>query len=83
MNVIAVILFFGKRRLFPLLMVLFIPSILILGLVDHYLGSLIPAVAASPVCTKGMDWLVVKFVALHVWVPYLLVSKRVKATFIR
>ena len=83
MNVIAVILFFGKRRLFPLLTVLFIPSIFILGLVDHYLGSLIPAVAASPVHTKGMHWLVVKFVALHVWIPYLLVSKRVKATFVR
>ena len=83
MNVIAVILFFGKRRLFALLMVLFIPSIFILGLADHYLGSLIPAVAASPVYTKGMHWLVGKFVALHVWVPYLLVSKRVKATFIR
>jgi hypothetical protein len=83
MNVIVVVLFFGKRRLFPLLTVLFIPSIFILGLVDHYLGSLIPAVAASPVHAQGMHWFVVKFVALHLWIPYLLVSKRVKATFVR
>jgi Protein of unknown function (DUF2569) len=83
MNLIAVILFFGKRRLFPILTVVFIPSIFILGLVDHYLGSLIPAVAASQEHAKGVHWLAVKFVALHVWIPYLLVSKRVKATFVR
>src|SRR5882672_9723826 len=83
MNLIAIILFFGKRRLFPILTVVFIPSIFILGLVDHYLGSLIPAVAASPVHAKGAYVLAAKFVALHVWIPYLLVSKRVKATFVR
>src|SRR5262245_21006491 len=83
MNLIGIILFFGKRRLFPILTVVFIPLIFILGLIDHYLGSLIPAVAASPIHAKGLEWLALKFVALHVWIPYFLVSKRVKATFVR
>ena len=83
MNLVSIILFFGKRRLFPVLTVVFIPSIFILGLIDHYLGGLIPAVAASPTHAKGTYVLVIKFVALHVWIPYLLVSNRVKATFVR
>ena len=82
MNFIAIILFFGKRRRFPTLTVIFIPSIFVLGLVDHYLAGLIPAVAASPIHARAAYLLAAKFVALHVWIPYLLVSKRVKATFV-
>ncbi len=82
-NFISIILFFGKRRLFPISAVVFIPSIFVLGLVDHYLAGLIPAVAESATHSKGAYVLALKFVALHVWIPYLLVSKRVKATFVR
>ena len=83
MNFIAIILFFGKRRLFPKLTVAFIPTIFILGLIDHYLAGLIPTVAESATHAKGFYVLAAKFVALHIWIPYLLVSKRVKATFVR
>ena len=83
MNLVAVILFFGKRRLFPIVTVVCIPLIFVMGLVDHYLGSLIPAVASSAVHANSVSWLATKFVAMHVWIPYLLVSKRVKATFVR
>jgi antibiotic biosynthesis monooxygenase (ABM) superfamily enzyme len=83
MNIILIILFFRKQRLFPVLTVIFIPSIFVLSLVAHYLAGQIPAVAESPSYAQGFSWLATKFVALHIWIPYLLVSKRVKATFIR
>jgi len=82
MNMVAIILFFGKRRLFPKLTVAFIPTIFLLSLVGYYLVGLIPAVATKPAYVAQGHALIVKFVALHVWIPYFLVSKRVKETFV-
>ena len=81
-NVIAILLFFGKRRLFPKLTVALIPTIFVLALVGYYLAGLIPAVANNPAHSLQEQALIVRFIALHVWVPYLLVSKRVRATFV-
>jgi hypothetical protein len=82
MNFVAIILFFGKRRLFPKLTIAFIPSIFVLSLIGYYLTGLIPAVADKPAYAAQGHELIVRFIALHVWIPYLLVSKRVKATFV-
>jgi hypothetical protein len=82
MNMVAIILFFGKRRLFPKLTVAFIPSIFLLSLVAYFLEGMIPAVANTPTYIGQSHMVIVKFIALHVWIPYFLVSKRVKATFV-
>jgi|ERR1051325_3844402 hypothetical protein len=82
MNVVVLILFFGKRRLFPKLTVALIPTIFLLTLIGYYLAGLIPAVAGKPGYATQWHALIVKFIALHIWIPYFLVSKRVKATFV-
>jgi hypothetical protein len=83
MNLVAVILFSLKRRAFPIFTVILIPLTFVMGLADHYLVGLIPAMVEAPAHTRGAYVLAAKFVMLHVWIPYLLLSKRVKATFIR
>ena len=83
LNAIAVVLFFRKQRVFPKVIVLGIPIIFILILVGYYLSGLIPAVAESPDYSKQKFALIVRFIALHVWIPYFLLSERVKKTFVR
>ena len=83
MNLVAIILFSRKQRLFPTFTVILIPLTFILSCVDHYLVGLIPAMVEAPAHTRGAYLLAVKFIMLHVWIPYLLLSKRVKETFIR
>lgn len=82
MNFVVVILFFGKRRLFPKLTIASIPLIFVLSLVGYYLSSFIPAIAENPEFAKQGHALIVRFFALHIWIPYFLVSKRVKHTFV-
>ena len=82
MNVVMLILFFGRRRLFPKLTVALIPTIFILSLAGYYFVGLIPGVAERPAHITNGHLLIGKFVALHIWIPYLLVSKRVKQTFV-
>jgi hypothetical protein len=82
MNVVMLILFFARRRLFTKLTVALIPTIFILSLAGYYFVGLIPGVAERPAHITNGHLLIGKFVALHIWIPYLLVSKRVKQTFV-
>jgi ABC-type Na+ efflux pump permease subunit len=83
LNAVAVALFFRKQRVFPKFIVMVIPLIFILILLGYYLSGLIPAVAESPDYSKQTAALIVRFVALHVWIPYFLLSERVKKTFVK
>ena len=83
LTAVAVALFFRKQRVFPKFIVIVIPIIFILILVGYYLSGLIPAVAESPDYSKQSSMLIVRLVALHVWIPYFLLSDRVKKTFVR
>ena len=78
----AVILFFGRRRVFPKLFIVMVPIMFVLSFVGHYLWGQIPVVASTPAHTRMVYVLVLNFIALHIWIPYFLVSKRVKRTFI-
>jgi len=80
---VAVALFFREQRAFPKFIVIVIPIIFILILLGYYLSGLIPAVAESPDYSKQTSLVIVRFVALHVWIPYFLLSDRVKKTFVR
>jgi len=82
LSVVAVALFFSKHRVFPKFIVITIPIIFVLIFLGYYLSGLIPAVAESPHYSKQTSALIVRFVALHVWIPYFLLSKRVKKTFV-
>lgn len=82
-NVAAIVLFFLKLRAFPIFIVVALPAVFIVLFVDHYLAGLIPAVAQTATHSRAGYLLAGKFVMLHIWIPYFLVSKRVKATFVK
>ena len=82
LNVIALFLFFTKGRAFPRFIVFTIPTIFVLGVVDYYLSGSVPAIAESKEYSESSTNLIFRFVALHVWIPYFLLSKRVRATFV-
>lgn len=74
--------FFRKSRLVPKLMI----SWLIFGFLfvcgDFFLSDLVPAVAAQSDSQSTIElWQAV--IGTLIWVPYFLVSKRVKQTFVR
>ena len=83
LNALVVVLFFRKQRVFPKVIILGIPIIFILILIGYYLSGLIPAIAESSDYSKQMSSLIVRFIALHIWIPYFLLSERVKKTFVR
>ncbi len=82
-NAIAIVLFFRKERAFPKLIVIAIPIIFILIVIGHYISGLIPVISESEAYAREGRLLILRFVALHVWIPYFLLSKRVKKTFVR
>lgn len=82
-TVIALVLFFRKHRFFPTFTVVTIPVIFILSLCGHYLEGLVPAIAASQVYGKQRYVLIFQFLAMHAWIPYFVISDRVKRTFVR
>jgi len=82
-SLILLVLFFRKHRFFPTLIVVAIPVTFVLVLVSYYLEGLVPAVAASAAYAGERQALLIRFVAMHVWIPYFVVSERVKQTFVR
>lgn len=83
LTAISLVLFFRKHRSFPTFVVVAIPVIFVLMLAGYYLEGLVPAIAATPAYAKEGHTLIVRFVALHVWIPYFVISDRVKRTFVR
>lgn len=83
LNIFALVLFFRKKKSFPTLVAVLIPIIFLDGLTNHYLSGFIPAIARSAGYAKRGEWLILKFIGLHIWIPYLLLSKRVAKTFVR
>ena len=83
LNTLAVVLFFRKQRVLPKVIIVGIPIIFILILIGYYLSGLIPAIAENPDYSKQTSQLIVRFIALHIWIPYFLLSERVKRTFVR
>lgn len=82
-TLVLAVLFFRKKRLFPKLAALSLPLLFIISYLSYFLGGKIPAVAMQPEHIRSGRDLVIRFIAFHLWIPYLLLSNRVRQTFIR
>lgn len=82
-NVIVLFLFFRKHRVVPKLIVTLLPLIFITSLIGYYIDGLVPAISVNPGYAKQPYELILKFVELHLWIPYFLISDRVQRTFVR
>ena len=78
--IVLLVLFFKKNYRFPKLIVWFFALNVAFGVIDFFLGGLIPAVAAEP-DTFSMKELIRGVVGAAIWIPYFLKSVRVRNTF--
>jgi hypothetical protein len=83
LNAAAAWFFFRKKRIFPKLVVISIPLFFAIMLIGYYLSGFIPAFAESPDHARHGQQLIVRFIGMHIWIPYFLVSDRVRKTFVR
>ena len=81
-NICAIILFFQKRRAFPIWFVTLLGLNAIFIIVDalgvHFLGISTPKIEAQT--SRGFISVIV---GCSIWIPYMFVSRRVNATFVR
>lgn len=82
MSVVMVYLFYAKRMLFPKFYIVFALSFLVFLVLDEILCRQISTLNFEG-DTEGIKAIVRSIVQCLVWIPYMLVSKRVKLTFVR
>jgi hypothetical protein len=80
--VLALVLMFMKRFTFPALTILIFGSNLLFAVIDHSLVSQIAALASSPTVAAGPTAILRSVGGCAIWIPYLLRSRRVRATFV-
>ncbi|HTV41969.1 MAG TPA: DUF3857 domain-containing protein [Candidatus Sulfotelmatobacter sp.] len=79
--ILLLILFFQRRRIFPVLFIVFLVFVAVTTTIDHFSVQLIPA-AAKQAGDSTTD-LTQCYVPCLIWIPYMLNSRRVKSTFLR
>jgi hypothetical protein len=79
--IIIAVFFFQRRRFVPTLIIVLLLANLVFVTIDYFAADLIPFVAAQEDIGSLVEVIRV-LIASAIWVPYFLVSKRVKATFV-
>ena len=80
--VMLVYLFFTRRRAFPVAMIIFVIARVAAQATDAGLAMMIPA-AAARMGPATWGTLAAGVLVALIWVPYLIKSRRVEATFVR
>lgn len=81
LSIVALVYFFQRRRIAPrLVMIFFLSNLAFVG-IDYVAAEFIPAAAAQD-DSESLQELGRSLAVCMIWVPYLLVSKRVKGTFV-
>ena len=81
-DLVLIYLFFTKSHRFPYLFIAFIVANVVFVVSDYFVAGLIPAVAAQK-DTESIREMIRAVSTAIIWVPYFLVSQRVKNTFVR
>ncbi len=81
-SIMLAVLFFQKRRLVPILIVIFLVTSFLFYVGDYFAARQLPAVASQEDTESKLD-LVGALLVCAVAGPYFLISRRVKETFIR
>jgi len=79
--IIIAVFFFQRKRFVPRLIIVLLLANLVFVAIDYFAANLIPFVAAQEDMGSLVE-LIRVLIASAIWVPYLLVSKRVKGTFV-
>ena len=79
--IIVAVFFFQKRRFVPRLIIVLLLANLVFVAIDYFAADLIPFVAAQEDMGSLVE-LIRVLIACAIWVPYFLVSKRAKGTFV-
>ena len=81
LNVLAVCLFFARRKGFPKIYIALLVGNVVFLLTDEIVGSRIPSLAGASDASSGRD-VVRAIVQATIWCAYMVKSRRVKATFL-
>jgi hypothetical protein len=81
-DVVLLVMLFSKKRFFPSAVIIMLLARMLFFIADHLLAIQIPAIADID-SERFMSQLVPSALICAIWVPYFLVSKRVKRTFLR
>ena len=81
-SIVLVYLFFSRRKSFPKLYIVFMVATVVLLLLDIWFSKILHPTKPMFNIDNTVN-LIARLIALAIWLPYLLTSKRVKATFIR
>ncbi len=81
-DLVLIFLFFTKSHRFPLLFIIFLASNLLFVVGDFFMADLIPAIAEQE-DEDSFKEMTRSIVNTAIWIPYFLVSKRVKNTFVK
>ena len=79
---VLIALFFMKKRLFPKLYIFTLAVNVLFLIGDNYLWSRILPPELAPDNSDDIKEIAKMMIRACIWIPYMLISKRVKATFI-
>lgn len=80
--IVILVFFFMRKKFVPLAMIVFYSFNLFFVATDYFAADLIPAVAAQD-SKDSLRELLRTAVAAAIWIPYFIMSKRVKGTFVK